>query len=67
MFKIGNVLKHHSGNVYIVIEIANETHSSEKFPVTVVYRGANGNVWARKLSDMIGKFSILYDGSNKAE
>jgi len=43
--------QHNNGNVYIVVEIANE-HSTrlEEYPVTVVYRGVNGKTWSRPLS-----------------
>ncbi len=44
--------RHTNGNVYTVLMIANEfTENPDKYPVTVVYQGANGRVWCRPLSD----------------
>jgi hypothetical protein len=44
--------KHTNGNHYTVICIANEsTTDSEKYPVTVVYRGDNEKIWSRPLHD----------------
>lgn len=62
----GNVLRHHSGRVYSVLALANTAHPSEKFPVAVVYQGANGEVWSRPLSEFDGKFTVLFDGSQLA-
>jgi len=43
---------HRNGIEYEVISIANaDTTSPAKYPVTVVYRGSNGKVWTRPLSD----------------
>ena len=43
---------HSNGNHYHVVMLANE-HSAdmERYPVTVVYKGTNGKVWCRPLSD----------------
>lgn len=43
--------RHHNGNLYTVLLIANEhTQRPDEYPVTVVYRGENGRVWSRPLS-----------------
>lgn len=49
--KAGMVIRHHSGRVYSVLHVAN-THGNDpqRFPVTIVYRGANGHVWSRPAS-----------------
>ena len=62
--KSGNVVRHHSGRIYTILHLSN-THAndSDKFPVTVVYRGANGLVWSRPLSHFVDKFEIIFDGS----
>lgn len=65
-FGKGMVVRHHSGNVYTILDVTNTAAPSEKFPITVVYMGANGNVWSRSLSDFSKKFEVLYDGENKA-
>lgn len=44
--------KHRNGNNYQVIMIANAfTDNEEKYPVTIIYKGLNGRVWSRPLSD----------------
>lgn len=65
--KPGVVCKQHSGRVYTVLHIANTYSGDEtKFPTTVVYQGANGNIWTRPLDQFIGKFTVLFDGSQIA-
>lgn len=64
----GMVLRHHSGRVYTVIAVANHGSTNiDKFPLIVVYRGANGAVWARSYDQMKTKFTVLFDGNNLAE
>ena len=47
-----SVWEHTNGNLYIVLMIANEhTADPEKYPVSVVYQGTNGNVWVRPAND----------------
>lgn len=65
-FKAGMICRHHSGNVYTVLAIANLIAADKKFPVTVVYQGANGNIWCRDREQFKEKFTILFDGTNKA-
>lgn len=48
---VGSKWKHHNGNVYTVKGYANEKTTSDKYPVTVIYQGENGNIWCRPLSD----------------
>jgi len=63
--KAGMVIRHHSGRVYSVLHVAN-VHGTDaaRFPVTIVYRGANGFVWSRPASEFEGKFTVLFDGTN---
>ena len=61
-FALGRVLRHHSGRVYTVVGLANTGHLSEDYPVTCVYIGANGHLWARPLAQMRRAFSVLHDG-----
>ena len=44
--------QHTNGNTYRVTAITN-AHATiqQKYPVTVVYEGKNGNVWSRPFSD----------------
>lgn len=70
----GIVCAHHSGRVYTVTEITNTSKAPnsppkfingvEAFPVTVVFMGANGNVWSRPLTEFMNKFTILHDGKS---
>lgn len=48
--ELGSVWRHHSGRLYTVILIANQP-DNDRYPVTVVYQGENGKVWARPASD----------------
>jgi hypothetical protein len=49
--EVGSKWRHHNGNEYVVLMIANEaTERPEKYPVTVVYCGPNSKVWCRPLS-----------------
>jgi hypothetical protein len=48
----GSVWQHRNGNRYLVLAIANHASDRpERYPKTVVYQGANGNIWSRPLSD----------------
>lgn len=50
---VGSVWEHRNGNRYQVIQVANNcfAHFSQHYPVTVVYKGMDGKVWSRPLSD----------------
>ena len=50
--------KHYNGIEYKVINIANEDNT-EKYPTTVVYKGKNGKVWSRFLSDWYRSFTEI--------
>lgn len=46
--EIDSTWKHHNGNTYEIIAIANlETTRPEKYPITIVYEGENGKIWSR--------------------
>ena len=49
--------RHHNGNVYIVLVVANVGSERDEYPPTVVYRGANGLVWAKPLSNFLEKMT----------
>lgn len=57
------VCRHHSGRIYTILEIANSSAPSDRFPKTVVYMGANGNIWAREESEFLEKFTVIFDGT----
>ena len=66
--KAGMIVRHHSGRVYSVLHVANlHATDNEKFPVTVIYRGANGHVWSRPVAEFVGRFTVLFDGTNIAD
>lgn len=50
--------KHTNGLKYKVIAITNELNT-EKYPTTVVYKGKNGKIWSRPLSDWYISFTEL--------
>lgn len=53
--EIGSIYKHHNGNEYTVLQIANTHAESEDYPITVVYQGNNGKVWAKTLDNFNNK------------
>lgn len=46
----GSWWEHRNGNRYMVIAVVNES-DTERYPLTVVYRGENGKWWARRADD----------------
>ncbi len=64
----GMVCRHHSGRVYTVLHVTNDVSNPKpNFPVTVVYLGANGNMWSRRLDEFKEKFDVIFDGTNLAD
>lgn len=48
----GSVWSHRNGNVYEVLFLTNVTDSYDvHYPLTVVYKGANGKTWSRVAAD----------------
>ncbi|WLY87235.1 hypothetical protein [Vibrio phage vB_VibM_83AMN] len=50
--KIGNIYTHRNGNTYLVFGFANVEAlpaNRDKYPITVLYMGANGNVWCKPI------------------
>lgn len=44
----GQMWLHHSGRMYEVLMLANEgTQRPAEYPVTIIYRGSNGQTWAK--------------------
>lgn len=50
--------KHLNWNEYEVIAIANE-ENTERYPITVVYKGKNGKIWSRPLRDWYRSFTEI--------
>jgi hypothetical protein len=55
--KIKSKWRHTNGIKYKVILITNLDSVNEKYPTTVVYKGKNGKIWSRPLSDWYRSFS----------
>jgi hypothetical protein len=53
--KIGSKWIHHNalGIEYTVILIANTSNDNPRYPITVIYQGDNGNVWAKPLKNFL--------------
>lgn len=49
----GSRWEHHSGRIYTVLGVANTENANPKYPITVVYVGENGNLWAKTLSNFL--------------
>lgn len=48
----GSRWRHYNGNEYTVLVLTNEyTEHPETYPITVIYQGANGRIWSRRLDD----------------
>lgn len=56
--KIKSKWIHTNGIKYKVVAIANETNT-EKYPLTIIYKGKNGKVWSRPLSDWYRSFTEI--------
>lgn len=54
--------EHTNGNHYAVLFIANEfTERPDQYPQTVVYKGENGRVWSRPVSDWARSMTLVKD------
>lgn len=61
--KPGIILQHHSGRIYTVIHLANNSDSNihkDIHPPSVIFQGTNGNIWSRPLSEFDGKYTVLH-------
>lgn len=61
MSKVENetIYRNHDGNEYEVILITNRNSDSEKYPITVVYKGWNGEVWSKPMDDFLQKMTFV--------
>jgi hypothetical protein len=51
---------HYNGNVYTVMFLTNTSGKpNSNYPVTVVYKGNNGNVWSRPIRDWNRSFNKI--------
>lgn len=58
--QIGSVWEHTSGNKYIVLLISNTDSTKPNYPETVIYKGFNGKVWSRPLSDWCRSMTLIH-------
>ena len=54
--EVGEWWVHRNGNRYEVVAIAN-LPDEERYPKTIVYKGENGNIWARRFDDWHRSFT----------
>jgi hypothetical protein len=47
--EINSKWKHKSGKTYTVLMITNENATKQDYPITVVYKDNENNVWSRTL------------------
>lgn len=47
----GQVWRHHNGNTYTVLTVANADSIRDEYQPTVVYIGTNGKTWAKPLAN----------------
>lgn len=59
MIAAGQVYKHHSGRLYVISDIANLSHPSDKFPVMAIYVGEDNSKWARPAVDFVAPRFVL--------
>jgi len=52
-------LHHKSKNIYTVLYVCNTAHESTKYPITIVYEGPNGNVWAKSKERFLATMCIV--------
>ncbi len=53
--EIGSKWENTNGHRYQVVLIANEFSTNEKYPITVIYQGANKKVWCKTLENFLAK------------
>lgn len=58
----GDRWQHKNGGVYTVLYVTNTAVVREGHAPDVVYRGENGNVWSRPLSDWARSFALIDSG-----
>ena len=55
--ELGSKWIHHNGLKYTIILIANTGFDNFQYPITIIYKGDNGNVWAEQLDNFLEKLS----------
>ena len=55
----GSQWQHENGIKYTVVGIANTHHISPDYPITILYVGRNGHLWAKVLDNFLEKMSPI--------
>lgn len=55
--KLQERYRHLNGNEYTVVMLANLDSARPEYPITVVYQGGDGKVWAKDLNNFNKKMS----------
>lgn len=55
--KVWELYRHHNGSLYRVEMITNVDSDRPEYPVTVCYRGEDGLVWSKTLSEFLAKMT----------
>lgn len=55
--KLQERYRHLNGNEYTVIMLANLDSARPEYPITIVYQGCDGKVWAKDLNNFYKKMS----------
>ena len=56
---------HYNDNTYTVIGYANERSEDARYPFTIIYKGDNGNIWCRPLSEWYRSFTPFKSDKEK--
>ena len=57
--RAGQVYQHINSNIYTVVGVANEHSLRPDYPPTVVYKGENGLLWAKPLTNFQRKMTRI--------
>jgi len=57
----GSQWQHKNGAKYTVVGIANMHHANPDYPITILYVGRNGYLWAKTLDSFMEKMMPIQD------
>ena len=57
--KTGSKWRHHTGIEYKVLMVANKANPNGNYPITVIYKGSNGNIWGKSLYNFLRKMKEI--------
>jgi cellulase/cellobiase CelA1 len=56
---VGSKWEHENGIPYEVIMIANTYSKNTSYPITIIYKGENGKIWAKDLNNFLTRMTEL--------